>query len=108
MAGPCLAASSLTPLRSQERQLGRRAHARVKFAERRPALIEGYVDGLHRKYRTALEQKDRATARLRRQLGSGAREAEARAVLEGLTLRPGGRSDPRTLTARLKRLAGPE
>lgn len=55
-----------------ERQLGD-AHARVESAERGLSLVEEHLDGLHRKYRTALEQKDRAITRLRRQLAGAAR-----------------------------------
>ena len=54
-----------------ERLLGR-ADARVESAERGLARVEDHLDGLHRKYRTALERKDRAIARLHRRLAEGA------------------------------------
>jgi hypothetical protein len=58
-----------------ERQLGE-AHARIESAERGLSLVEEHLDGLHRRYRTALEQKDRAIARLRRQLAGVARAGQ--------------------------------
>ena len=50
-----------------ERLLGE-ANARSESAERGLELVEDHLDGLHRRYRAALEEKDRAIARLRRRL----------------------------------------
>ena len=79
------------------------AQVRTESAHQGLDVVERHLDGLDRKYKTALDQKDRAIAKLRRQLAQAARDghdrsggaSEIRAERRGHAVRPAGPRTPR-------------